>query len=412
VLAYAAAVPAATRGLALVAAKPLGWLAGLLGRMAARGVAASLSRTGVAAAALVVAVSTTVGVDLMVRSFRATLQNWLEVTLQADLYLAGSSGNARGLTNRPLPDGLAEKIAVLPGVSSVSTYRRVEVGSPRGPVQLHAVSLAPEAFRIFRFKDGDAGEIWPSFAAGQGVIVSEPFAFRLGLRRGDRVELAADDGPLALPILGIHYDYASDRGVVLLARSAYEKHFRDRAVMSLGVFLEKAADRAASRAAVERLLPAQDGFLLHSNADLRRISLAIFDRTFAITRVLRLLAMLVAFLGIVSALLALQLERAKEVATLRALGLTPRQLFGEVMLETGLLGAIAGLLALPLGALLAALLVQVINKRSFGWTLDLSFPPESLLAALALAVSAALLSGLYPAWKMSRTPPARALREE
>jgi putative ABC transport system permease protein len=412
VLAYAAAVPAATRFLALAAAPVLGRVGGLLGRMAARGVAASLSRTGVATAALVVAISTTVGVDVMVRSFRATLQNWLEVTLQADLYLAGSSGNARGLTTRPLAEGLGERIAALPGVSSVSTYRRVEVPSPRGPVQLHALLLAPEAFRIFRFKSGDAGEIWPAFAAGEGVIVSEPFAYRLGLERGDQLELSTDSGPLALPILGIHYDYASDRGVVLLARAAYEKHFRDRAVMSLGVFLKNGAEAAAVRGAIENLVAGYDGTVLLSNRDLRQTSIAIFDRTFAITRVLRLLAVAVAFLGIVSALLALQLERAKELATLRALGLTPRQLFGEVMLETGVLGAIAGLLALPLGALLASLLVHVINRRSFGWTLELSLPPASLLEALALALSAALLSGLYPGWKMAGTLPAKALREE
>jgi putative ABC transport system permease protein len=140
--------------------------------------------------------------------------------------------------------------------------------------------------------------------------------------------------------------------------------------------------------------------------------MAIFDRTFAITRVLRLLALLVAFLGIVSALLALQLERAKEMATLRAIGLTPREVFAEVLLETGLLGAISGLLALPLGALLASLLVHVINKRSFGWSLELAIAPESLLAALALAIGAALVSGLYPAWRMARAAPARALREE
>ena len=348
----------------------------------------------------------------MVRSFRATLQNWLEVTLQADLYLAGSAGNARGLTTRPLPEGLPERIAALPAVSSVSTYRRVEIPSPSGPLQLHAVSLAPEAFRIFRFKSGDAAEIWPAFARGEGVIVSEPFAYRLGLERGDPLELATDSGPLELPILGIHYDYASDRGVVLIARAAYEKHFRDRAVMSLGVFLKPGADPAAARAAIETLVAGNDALVLLSNRDLRQTSIAIFDRTFAITRVLRLLAVLVAFLGIVSALLALQLERAKELATLRALGLTPRQLFAEVMLETGVLGTIAGLLALPLGGLLASLLVHVINQRSFGWTLELTIPPVSLFEALALALTAALLSGLYPGWKMATTSPAKALREE
>lgn len=413
VLAYSLWVPAATRLLALLAAPLLGLVAGNQGRMAARGVAASLSRTGVAAAALVVAIATTVGVDVMVRSFRSTLLNWLEVTVQADLYLAGGGGgNSRGLAQRPLPAGLPERLATLPGVASVSTTRRVEVASPLGPVTLNAVAMAPEAFRVYRFAAGEAATIWPAFAAGEGVIVSEPFAFRHHLGRGDLVELAADDGPLRLPVLGIHYDYASDRGVVLLARPAYERHFRDREVQALGLFLEPGARLAAVRAAAEKLVADEPGVTLVANAELRANAVAIFDRTFAITRVLRLMAVLVAFLGIVSALLALQLERGKEVATLRAIGLLPGELFAEVLLETGLLGAIAGLLALPLGSLLAALLVHVINKRSFGWSLELALPPAALMAALALAIGAALVSGLYPGWRMARESPARALREE
>jgi putative ABC transport system permease protein len=124
------------------------------------------------------------------------------------------------------------------------------------------------------------------------------------------------------------------------------------------------------------------------------------------------LAIGVAFIGVLSALLALQLERAREHATLRALGVTPRQLGGLVSLECTLMGLVAGLLALPLGWLMAQLLIHVINKRSFGWSMQSLLPPGVLGEAVLLATAAALLAGLYPAWRLARAAPATALREE
>ena len=145
---------------------------------------------------------------------------------------------------------------------------------------------------------------------------------------------------------------------------------------------------------------------------MREASIEVFDRTFAITAVLRLLATIVAFIGVLSALMALQLERARELAILRATGLTPRQLWQLVTAETGLMGFCAGLFAIPLGIGMALALILVINRRSFGWTLEISVEPMILVQGLLLALIAALLAGLYPAFKMTRTPPALALRVE
>jgi putative ABC transport system permease protein len=110
--------------------------------------------------------------------------------------------------------------------------------------------------------------------------------------------------------------------------------------------------------------------------------------------------------------MSLQLERARELAVLRANGLTPRQVWHHVTLQTGLMGLLAGLFALPLGLVLAFVLIFVINKRSFGWTLQVEVAPEILVQAVLVAFVAAVLAGLYPSWKMARTNPALALREE
>ncbi len=152
--------------------------------------------------------------------------------------------------------------------------------------------------------------------------------------------------------------------------------------------------------------------MIDSNRRIRELSLAIFDRTFIITDVLYYLALGVAVLGILGAMLALQLERAREFAILRALGVTPRQLEGLIVMQTAVIGVFAGIAAMPLGVTMAYVLIEVINRRAFGWTIDMAVAPGILLSALLMAVTAAILAGLYPAWRAAHSVPAFAMREE
>ncbi len=163
---------------------------------------------------------------------------------------------------------------------------------------------------------------------------------------------------------------------------------------------------------LERETLAGTNLIVQSNRDLRLGALEIFDRAFAITTALQLLAILVAFIGILSALLSLQLEHIREFGVMRANGMTPAQLWRFTFLQTGLMGAVAGLLALPIGVVLALVLVVVVNVRSFGWTMQMQLRIEDLIMAFAIAFIAALLAGGYPAWRLSRLAVAEALRSE
>lgn len=151
---------------------------------------------------------------------------------------------------------------------------------------------------------------------------------------------------------------------------------------------------------------------IRPNRSLRAEVMEIFDRTFAITSALRILATLVAFIGILNTLLLLQMEKQRELGILRAIGLTGRQLWKLVIMETGLLGLSAGLLAAPTGYVLSLILIYVINQRSFGWTLQLALSPDAFLQALAISLAAALLAGIYPAWRLSRMETAEVIRME
>ncbi|MDS4022576.1 MAG: ABC transporter permease [Candidatus Competibacter sp.] len=391
--------------------RPLSARLGLLARMANRDVARHLSRTGIAIAALMVAFSTTVGVGIMVDSFRSGVVIWIKDLLNADLYLA-PPGVEDGDRSRVFSPGALAALRNIPGVAAVSTYRAMTVDLDGRPVALIAVDLAPAAQAGYHLIAGDPAAAWRTFQTGEAVLISEPLAYRRRLQVGDRLELPTDTGPRPFAIAGIFLDYGSEHGRIVLHRSGYERYWREPTVGSAAVFAMPGENLATLRARLrERLGPIQP-LLIRSNRDIQDSTLEIFDRTFSIANVLRLLAILVAVVGVLSALLALQLERAREFAVLRAIGMTAGELGGLVSLQTGLMGAAAGLLALPTGVLLAAVLIFAINRRAFGWTLPFQVDPLLLLETLALAVFAALLAGLYPIWRMTHAQPAEALRTE
>ena len=383
---------------------------GVLGRMATRGIVGALSRTAVAIAALMVAISATIGVGIMIASFREAVTRWLEASLRADVYVSPPS-LVSGRTDATLDPALVERLAATPGVAAASTSRASMLPGPGGGVRLVALDFDRGRGPEFRFREGRPERVWPAFDAG-AVVVSEPYAYRYGIRAGGSLRLRTDSGERSFAVAGVFYDYGSSAGAVVMSRRTYDRFWDDRAVSGLALY---AAPGVEASMLVETLRARAAGgpeVLIRSNRALREASLAIFDRTFAITGVLRLLTTLVAFIGVLSALMALQLERVREIGTLRALGVTPRQVWGMVTAQTALMGLVAGVLAVPVGILLALVLIFVINQRSFGWTMPVDLAPAVLLQGLSLAVAAALLAGLYPAWKMAGAQPVEALRDE
>lgn len=409
-LGYSLATPCAVAVLAGGAARLCGRWGMVLPRLACRGIAGTPSRTGMAAAALALSVAMSVGTGVMIHSFRQAVEEWLERLIQADIHI--SLPSAPGLAGPTLPPELPGRAGALAGVAAVSTSLRTFVATSAGDSELLVFLPAYPDRPAYRFKDADGSRAWRDFLAGNGILVSEPYASRHELKTGDRLTIDADSGPVGLPVRGIFFDYRSEQGIILIHRGLYDRLWHNRAVSSLGLYLQAGADAAAVKREIQRRLAAGRSLIVRSDRELRANSLAIFDRTFTVTQVLRLQAVTVAFVGILSALLAWQTERGREFATLRAIGFTPGQITALVLLQTGLLGLVSGLLALPLGWLVGDALVRVVNLRSFGWTMDLALPVEVFAEAVILALAAALLAGVYPAWRAARLPPAAALREE
>jgi putative ABC transport system permease protein len=390
--------------------------------MAPRTLLRSLSRTSVAIAALMVAVSVIIGVGVMIESFRTTVVLWLDDVLQADIFVSPPSLNANQVTYTVDPQVMPQ-LAALPGIARLATTRGVDVaaytnGVPTGlttdeaiTVRLVAVSEdIAGANRRYRDAVGDWHATWAAVEQG-GIVLNEPMANRYKLKVGDRLVFQTDHGYYAFPVAGIAVDFDL-RPVAFMADPVYRQWWDDRAVSAVGLFVAPGVDVDAKVDEVRSALAGDGDLLVRSNRGTRESALEVFDRTFAITAALQLLATIVAFIGILSTLLSLQLERQREIGVLRANGMTRRQLWRLSFYETGLMGITAGLLAIPAGLALAVVLIYIINLRSFGWTLELQLDPRALVQAFVAALAAALLAGIYPAWKMGQAQPASALRAE
>jgi putative ABC transport system permease protein len=409
-------VPALTIGIVRLVQPLLHRAFGFVGSMASRGVTATLSRTGVAIAALMIAVASTIGVGVMVKSFRQTVVEWLTYTLSADVYISTPSLVARradGAIDSVLISALTNRNEIM----DWNSFRTILVEMPANQkssdrlAQVITTNYTPNMAKRFHFKNTNETTIWRDFQAGS-VFISEAFAFHNHTGVGSTISLKTDRGAQQFRVAGVYYEYASDVGIVFIERSTYNRFWNDRAMSGISLYLKPDVNHAAFIRSLETATAPVQRLNIRSNRVLLATSLEVFDRTFAITDVLRLLTIIVSFVGVLSALMALQLEKAREIGVLRANGMTPQNVWFLMTLQTGLIGVIAGVLALPVGLMLAYVLIYVINQRSFGWTLQFSPSPDILLQAAVLAVLAAVLAGVYPAWRTSRTSPALALREE
>jgi len=412
ILGFACLVPSMVIGILLGMQTLLGRSSAFVLRMALRSVRISLARTSIAIAALCIAIATTTAMGLMIGSFRVAVSDWLHVYLKADIYVSPMGASQR-MDSASFSHQAVMQLQQLPGVAAVSYGREVQLESRTGLTTLLAINLPVANFDAFVLLSGEPELAKTAFFAGQGVLVSEPYAYHHQVQVGDNLRLPSIH-PLSLPIVGIYRDYGSEQGEILLHRSVYVQHWQDESITSIGVYAKNSANTATVLHQVHQLIEQHNWQPTHIRPTQTIIdaSLAIFDRTFAVTQVLRWLAVVVAFIGIMSAVMAIQLERAKEMAVLRAVGLTRGQLGGLVLCESSLIGMVAGLLAIPLGAMIGYLLVTVINQQSFGWSMDFLWDLNGSLQGFLLAITAAFLAGIYPAWQMAQANIASTLRGE
>lgn len=405
--------PAVTRAAEPIAAPFARRLGGLPAQLGVRALREVVARASVVVAALMLAVSMLIALTVMVGSFRSTVDTWISQTLRGDLYIE-PVGHRASLGATSLPDSLVTAAARLPGVAAVDTYRGAPMTYDGRLAFAIGIDFEVQAARGgLQYMDGarHADVMRRCLERGE-VVVTESFAHKHRLHLGDRLTLPAPAGATTVTIAGVFYDYSTDAGAVLMDRRMFARLWQDPRTESLALYLEPGADVQRVRREFIALAGPSRLFHVTPNQALRERVLVVFDQTFQITWALQGIAVLVAALGVVSTLTALVLQRAREIGVLRAVGATRGQIVRMVLTESGLLGLAGALLGCVAGLALAVLLVQVINKQFFGWSVRFTVDPWVFVQAVALMVTTALVAGLVPARLAAGRVAADAVRVE
>ncbi len=410
--ATAFAIPALVSGMAWATADIMRRVFGVEALLATRSLAGSLWRTSVLVGALATAIAMLAAVGIMVGSFRQTVLLWMEDRLGADLYLRPAvpvAPDRHPIMSADIPAALAK----LPEVAAVDQLRTYEISYQGLPATLGGADARITGRYGHRpFLSGtDPRTIFNQLIGSNTVIVSEPFANKHHIRAGDYLTLALGGKDVRFRVADIYYDYSNERGFIIMDRGTLTKYLPGDEATNVAVYLKPGVPLETGRRAVEGALAGRK-VVVASNRTLRQEGMRVFDRTFAITYALEAVAVLVAIMGVSGALLALVIDRRREFGLLRFLGGAGSQLRRIILFEAGLLGLLANVAGLILGLLLSLLLIFVINKQSFGWTIQFHWPVAILLGALGLVYVATVIAGVYPARIATRLVPIDVIHEE
>jgi putative ABC transport system permease protein len=382
-------------------------------RMAGDHLRRALHRNAVTIAALATAVAMMVGLTVMIHSFRQSLTAWIEQGVVADLFIAPSSNEVIGLGSTVPPEPLAW-LRNQPAVESVDTFREVSItarrldgdqpvllavtdGRYRNNLQLEGANAAAQMDRVFR---------------GEAVAVTESLARRWKLRAGTTLSLVTPKGAKDFPIAAVYADYSRDQGAILMAYSRFRQSWQDMGPQSLAVYLKPGAKPDGFVDEFLKQFSARGEFIAYSNRALRSRILAIFDQTFAVTYVLRTIALLVAVIGIFLSVTTVVAERQRETGMLRAVGASRGQIASLFMTEAGLIGTAASVLGVVTGLALALILTWVVNPAFFGWTIHLHIPSTMIATTPIWVLAATIIAAWWPARRGALEPIATAVREE
>jgi putative ABC transport system permease protein len=352
----------------------------------------------------------------MIASFRMTVDHWISQTVAADLVVASSAwlhDDQGGAASNRLPGSWRDKLGGVRGVAAVDVYRQIRVEIDGRPATIVARDLLVHAARSrYLLVGGDARVVLPAAVEREGVLVAEVLANRMGWHAGAHIQLPTPEGPRAFPVVGVFYDYATDGGKVVMDVSLYRQVWQDQDATVYPVYLQADADAGAVQRAILNALGPESDAVIIRNAELKAEIMHIFDRTFSVTRALEWITVLIAVLGIMNALFISVLERRRELATLRAMGASRRQVERVVLWESAYIGTVGGLTGIAGGLCLSLLLVKVVNRQSFGWTILWEPSGDLLVRAAGIALAAALLAGLIPAWMAGMQSVAAGVRYE
>ncbi len=390
------ALPGLARAARPLATRGAGW------RIALSHLARPTGRHRLAAAALVCAIAMAAGMAILVGSFERSVKSWIASALQADLYLASAGAQSAGSTHR-LPADTWQSIASHPAVASAAVFTAYPIRLDDKPTTLGGGDLQDQARRGgFLWVGAPPPEEALDPARNEGyALISESFAERFGVRAGEQLTLPTPSGSRVVKIAAVFADYGNERGSVLVDRSHTTRWFEENQASSLALYLKDGADPRGVRA---ELLAQYPGVAMHTNAALRSEVLTVFRQTFSITYALEAIGLIVAVVGLGLSLASVLLDRRDELATLRSLGFSKNDIARASAIEGGGLAAIATLTGLALSFGLGWILIHIVNKQSFGWTLAFDAPAPQLAALAVAVIGSGALASYIAGWRSADLP--------
>ena len=378
---------------------------GLAGKIAIGNIRENLGRTSVAVAAFMIALSMSIGLSSMIDSFRHSLVWWMNSQLRGEAYVSTKA-------DVPVPEEFYNEVKKIPGIGGIDVFTNVPItfrDKPAGVTSIDAAVL--QKYTRFGWLKGSSENAWEAVKRGDAII-SESFALRFKVKKGDRVTIATSRGPATLSVAGVYYDYASEHGVIMIDRSLYVRLFNDRTINSLGIYIDAQEPQKSRVLEQVKQLSREWGLPFITREEFHKRILGIFDNTFAATRSMRIIAVIVAFFGIAGALMTLFVERQKEFGIYRALGFTTGDVAWITVAESLGLGLISLFMSTAVGTIFAMILIRVINRQSFNWTIFYHLTPQPYLVGALTAIAASIAACAYPVWSVMRKYPIIQIREE
>jgi putative ABC transport system permease protein len=363
-------------------------------------------QVGVSLAAILASFSLMVSMLIMIGSFRESLATWLDQMLPADLYVrAGRAGETGFFTAEEQErirglDGVREAVFI----RSLNTFMRAD----RLPLTLHArptragVPSPPLPIEGPACTPGDPAPAW----------LSEVAADLLGVRRGERLAVPVGDVMRTFTVCGIWRDYARQNGAIVIDRELYVKLTGDDRANEAALFLAAGASADAVAMRLRRALDDAEGIELASTRELKTISLSIFDRTFAVTYALQVAAVLIGLFGVSASFSAQALARRREFGVLRHLGMTRKEIGTMLGCEGFIVGALGVAAGLATGWLVSLILIYVINRQSFHWSMDLHMPWRALALLAGGLIAAASVTAVISGRRAMSDEVTRSVRED
>ena len=382
------------------------------GLLACMNLSQNVGRNALAVSSLAIAFMMVISMSIMVHSFRQTVIVWIDQTLKADLFVRVAGGRDIDYQHT-LPSDPVQKLKSIPGIAAIDQFRAIDISYNNLPVVLATGDFSVlSKFGNLLIKSGlPTTELSQNMVGNDRVIVSEAFSLIHGVSVGYILNLQTPNGPAKFEVSAVYFDYSRERGYIILDRTTFLKYYKENQINSFVIYLNDKSKLNQVRKEVLKTLD-EHRLIIRSNTELKKQVLEVFDKTFAITYSLEIIAILVAVLGLFNTLVSLILERKREIGILRFIGAFTRQIKKMILIEAGILGLIGSAMGLVAGVVVSYILIFVINKQSFGWTIQVHFPYIFILLLVAFSWGVSVLSGLYPARLAQELNPKEAVRVE